>query len=382
MNFVLAMPRRACQSPWSWSGVVWVRCKTNKVFLATPLSKSIAARQAVKVGSSAILLVHSLQITSFGELPVTPKRKPIIYTRSSTGSKKWCVMANACAITGPSRNQSWHDWFHSSVAQHASENSEPIEATHDTCSCVQTTGMCVHSEPPLLVSTKKPLIVFILTWWWTSCCLWMWLTRVRDFNSRANGSTTWHLVHRYQELAAPQLAAASTEKLCLAQLSCKSTLVLSFMTLELATTDNTPPRMYPPDTVELGAIASDVQANIQGRVTAEPSVMMASFRPETTHVTPFCTRLGEVQGIISMGVEYQVFIVYVCGDGWYMDMAAGSARNHFNGSRISSLQCLCLWRWVVDGHGCRVHASKVPKCHHCGRHLRSRVFEFGGWHYI
>jgi hypothetical protein len=96
-------------------------------------------------------------------------------------------------------------------------------------------------------------------------------------------------VHYYQELAAPQLVAAFMEdESCLAQLSCKPTLVLSFTTHELSK-NNPPPRMYPPNTVVLGAIHSGVQANIHGSVTMEPFIMMASFSPETTHVTPFYT---------------------------------------------------------------------------------------------
>jgi hypothetical protein len=128
----------------------------------------------------------------------------------------------------------------------------------------------------------------------------------------------YYLVHRYQELAAPQLAAASREEDCLAQLSRKPTLVLSFTRHELSQA-NPPPRMYPPNAVVLGAVASHVQANIHGSVTTEPGMIMASFSPETTNVTPFYIGSElEEQIMPEEGEDYQLFIVYVCGSAYYL----------------------------------------------------------------
>ena len=126
----------------------------------------------------------------------------------------------------------------------------------------------------------------------------------------------YYLVHHYQELAAPQLAAAFSEEECLLQLSRKPTLVLSFTTHALS--DNQPTKI-PRDAVVLGAIASDVQANIHGRVTTEPGVLMASFPPETTHVTSFYigftgSSLWETF-MPEPGEDYQVIIVYICHSG-------------------------------------------------------------------
>jgi hypothetical protein len=136
--------------------------------------------------------------------------------------------------------------------------------------------------PPTLCLNKQPWIVFILTMNVLS------FVNVVDTcqGLQCTSKRFYYLVHHYQELAAPQLAAASREEDCLAQLSRKPTLVLSFTSHELAQA-NPPPRMYPPNAVVLGAIASHVQANIHGSVTTEPGIIMASFSPGTTNVTHF-----------------------------------------------------------------------------------------------
>lgn len=103
----------------------------------------------------------------------------------------------------------------------------------------------------------------------------------------------------------PQLAAASTPVACLKQLTHKPNLVMEFRSNRLD-----PPKCVPPEAILLGAHASDVQSNIEGEVTTDDSIIMASFSPNTV-ITPFVNELPQDDE------EYDVMIVYACGHGSY-----------------------------------------------------------------
>jgi len=118
----------------------------------------------------------------------------------------------------------------------------------------------------------------------------------------------FYLASQYQEiLAQPQLAAAATPEECLRKLTHKPTLVLGFQGADGA---DRIPRHVPDNAVVLGARTTDVQSNIAGNVTTDNSILMASFGPDTV-VTPFFNELPEDEE------DYQVMIVYVCGQGYY-----------------------------------------------------------------
>ena len=123
----------------------------------------------------------------------------------------------------------------------------------------------------------------------------------------------YYLVHHYQELVSPQLAARRSMDDCLSQLLHKPTLVLSLTTAQL---NNNHLTNIPRDAVVLGAIASNVHANIHGCVTTEPGVIMASFSPQTTHVTPFYEYeedLSWPETFIPEQGDNHIINVYVCG---------------------------------------------------------------------
>ena len=135
-----------------------------------------------------------------------------------------------------------------------------------------------------------------------------------------------------QELTPSQLAAAPTAFECLHKLTRKPTLVLSFQQDGTDGTQSVVPTCVPDGAVVLGATASDVQSNIDGAVTTDPSVvMMLGFGPDTV-VTPFFNELPDDSE------DYDVMIVYACGHGY-----------HYAEPFVSAFQANCPDATIVGG---------------------------------
>lgn len=152
----------------------------------------------------------------------------------------------------------------------------------------------------------------------------------------------YYLVHRYHDILGPQLVACSSlengefrpvselYKACVLKLSIRPNLALAFNTLKGHDLSTQLRKSMPGDSVVVGAVADSIQANIRGEVQCEsPSaMMMGSLSTERTQMVPFKLPGGELNTLSeqlqhttphreNMGSYWKVFIVYVCGSGYY-----------------------------------------------------------------
>lgn len=136
-----------------------------------------------------------------------------------------------------------------------------------------------------------------------------------------------------------QLAAASTPSECLRKLTHKPTLVLSFNDED---EEEDMPSCVPEDAIVLGARATEVQSNLGKDVNTNNSVMMLSFGPET-RITPFFNEVPEDEE------DYDVMIVYVCGNGYYMAETFVSAfqAQHPNATIVGGM---CQGGYISDSN--------------------------------
>lgn len=124
----------------------------------------------------------------------------------------------------------------------------------------------------------------------------------------------YYLIYNYQAIAAPQLAAASSPQECLRQLSRKPNFVLTFS--ESSNDDGGDgniPTCIPPEAIVLGALAANVQSNLNGEVMTEPGVMMASFGQTEIQPFLFLGRPDSSSALFRLQ-QVDVVIVYACGD--------------------------------------------------------------------
>lgn len=152
----------------------------------------------------------------------------------------------------------------------------------------------------------------------------------------------YYVVHRYHEILGPQFVACSSlengefrpvsdlYKACVLKLSIRPNLALAFNTPQGHDLSNQLRRNMPGDSVVVGAVADSIQANIRGELQCEsPSaVIMGSLSTERTQMVPFRLPDGELNCLSeqlqdttphreTMGSYWKVFIVYVCGHGYY-----------------------------------------------------------------
>ena len=169
---------------------------------------------------------------------------------------------------------------------------------------------------------------------------------VIDSSSLSSSSRRmYYLISQFRRILGPQLSTSSSSlawenqqrrpidnyKHCLSRMRTKPNFALTFTGEtgnDLCTHLND---VAPDGLVTLGASSSGIQANCEGRVEhdIDAALMLGNFPPDRTQIVPFCgdssyesselqerlareTRAGE-----NGSTFWKVFIVYVCGSGYY-----------------------------------------------------------------
>lgn len=159
----------------------------------------------------------------------------------------------------------------------------------------------------------------------------------------ASSRRMYYLTHQFRRILGPQLSTSSSSlaweakrcppdnyKQCLSRLSVKPNFALTFTGETGQDLCSHIDDVAPDGLVLLNATSSGIQANCDDRVEhdIDATLMLGNFPPERTKIVPFnlfdcdaSSLIEKVEGATPVGENvssyWKVFIVYVCGSGYY-----------------------------------------------------------------